>query len=208
MSFTQRYKRDIIELLNRNLSGDRKKNKLDKIKYRGVFQMGSRIPSLKYKNKTKISSETHISHISELTFDKALPLFKNQQIKTKLIKNVGTNKEHQKKKPVPIFKITYRKSNILIQNKIKFEQKNLRFLKNIDDEINKEMDVGTKSFLSKNNTKFKIANRIERQNFYSRIRNAFDDIRLIKKKNFSFNKSLFLFKPLHGEFKQMMDNLG
>ena len=65
-----------------------------------------------------------------------------------------------------------------------------------DDVIIKDIDKNVRFLLLKNDSKLKMMNKIERLNFYKKINKVFDDINIINKKYFYFNKSLIFFTPL------------
>ena len=219
MSFTQKYKLDIMDLLNKNTNRDIKiKNK---IKFRKINFLNQNhknnlhIVNLKHSNQLRELNEKkpftpiHHTNISIINIQNTFPFFSNKKIKSKINKEIN-KKNICKKKFIPIFKINYRnirKKNFFSEDKIRFENThnchNNKLLGNIDDEIKKDIDKNIKNILLKNNAKYKMENKMERINFYKRIQKAYDDINIINKRNLYINKSLFLFTPLNGIYQKM-----
>ena len=207
MSFTQRYKKDITDLLKKNKTLDNKrikkikiiKNNFNSIKNNNSFLS---IVNLKhyFKQKTfkKNKLATPNNHSENSKMNSLVPIFSNKRIKSKIDKETNTIKEYNIKL-IPIHKPKLNKNkNAFSYDKIKFNNTyNKIFLKRINDEIKNDIDTNTKNVLSKNDSKFKLSNKLERLNFYRKIQKAYDEITMIKRKNFIFDKSLFLFSPIN-----------
>ena len=207
MSFTQRYKKDITDLLKKNKTLDNKrikqikiiKNNFNSIKNNNSFLS---IVNLKhyFKQKTfkKNKLATPNNHSENSKMNSLVSIFSNKRIKSKIDKETNTIKEYNIKL-IPIHKPKLNKNkNAFSYDKIKFNNTyNKIFLKRINDEIKNDIDTNTKNVLSKNDSKFKLSNKLERLNFYRKIQKAYDEITMIKRKNFIFDKSLFLFSPIN-----------
>ena len=215
MSFTQRYKLNIMDLLNKNMNRNIKSK--NKIKIRKINCLNQN-----NKNKLHIVNLKHSIHIKDLTEKKSFtPIhhinisINNMHNTFSIFSNKKINKETNrtniyKKKFIPIFKINYRnirKKNCFSFDKSRIENNhncyNNKLLRNIDDEIKKDIDKNIKNILLKNNAKYKMENKMERINFYKRIQKAYDDINIINKRNLYINKSLFLFTPINGIYQKM-----
>lgn len=207
MSFTQRYKKDITDLLKKNKTLDNKrikkikiiKNNFNSIKNNNSFLS---IVNLKhyFKQKTfkKNKLATPNNHSENSKMNSLVSIFSNKRIKSKIDKETNTIREYNIKL-IPIRKPQLNKNkNAFSYDKIKFNNTyNKIFLKRINDEIKNDIDTNTKNVLSKNDSKFKLSNKLERLNFYRKIQKAYDEITMIKRKNFIFDKSLFLFSPIN-----------
>ena len=219
MSFTQTYKLDIMDLLNKNMNRNIKiknKIKLRKINFlnqnkKNKLHIVNLKNSIHLKDLREKKSFTPIHHtnISINNITNTFSIFSNKKIKSKINKEANT-KNIYKKKFIPIFKINYRnirKKNCFSVDKVRLENNhnchNNKLLRNIDDEIKKDIDKNIKNILLKNDAKYKMENKIERINFYKRIQKAYDDINIINKRNLYINKSLFLFTPINGIYQKM-----
>ena len=219
MSFTQKYKLDIMDLLNKNMHRDiiiKNKFKLKKISFLNNNNKNKiHIVNLKHSNQLKDLTEKksftpiHHTNISFNNIPNTFSIFSNKKIKSKINKETNS-KNFYKKKIIPIFKLNYRnirKKNCFSVDKTRFENShnchNNKLLRNVDDEIKKDIDKNIKNILLKNDSKHKMENKMERINFYKRIQKAYDDINIINKRNLYINKSLFLFTPLNGIYQKM-----
>ena len=201
MSFTQRYKKDIMDLLHKS--------------------------ALKRKNINEKSNQTDNTHIVNLkhsdllnnNLSKNKPIYLNNSFyplknefpsvsifnNKKINRATSMNKVYNKKY-IPMFKINYRKirkNNCFSDTKRFSNYYNKTKILNIDDEIVKDIDKNIKFLLVKNDAKYKLINKLERINFYNRIKKAHDEINIINKKKLYFNKSLFLFTPFKGIYQRM-----
>ena len=153
-----------------------------------------------FKQKTfkKNKLATPNNHSENSKMNSFVSIFSNKKIKSKIDKETNTIKEYNIKL-IPIHKPKLNKNkNAFSYDKIKFNNTyNKIFLKRINDEIKNDIDTNTKNVLSKNDSKFKLSNKLERLNFYRKIQKAYDEITMIKRKNFIFDKSLFLFSPIN-----------
>ena len=206
MSFTQKYKKDIIDLLNKNNILDKKRKKKIKL-FKNNFNNTNKnsflqIVNLKHyllnKNleRNKLATPTHLSEHSKINSE--FSIFCNKKIKSKIDKGTNTIREYTAKL-IPFYRFNHQKKiKNFSSDKIKFNvtYNKKYFLKYIDDEIKNSIDINTKYYLSKNDSNFKLLNKLERLNFYKRIQKAYDKINDIKRNNFYFDKSLFLFSPL------------
>ena len=214
MSFTQRYKLDIMDLLMNKDNKIKNKIKLRKINLLNQNNKNKlHIVNLKHSNLIKDLSAkksfTPIHHTNISINNVPNTLFSNKKIKSKINKQ-NTRKNIYKKKYIPIFKINYRnirKKNCFSVDRPRCENShnchNNNILRNLDDKIKKDIDKNVKNILLKNDSKFKMDNKMERINFYKRIKKAYDDINIINKRNLYINKSLFLFTPINGIYQKM-----
>ena len=112
---------------------------------------------------------------------------------------------------MPIFKIHFRNirkiNDCFSEDKTKFgncnSYKRMKLIRNIDDEIDKDINRSVKFLLLKNDSKYKMINKMERLNFYKKINKVYQDINFISKKQLFFNRSLFLFTPLDSIYQKM-----
>ena len=216
MSFTQRYKQNIIDLLNKNTNKNKNANVIPKITNNNNNYNHFHIVNIKNsKNQVAVVSEREITSYnhcnnSNMNSYNSFSIFNNKKIKAKVNKKTNTNKIYNKKL-MPIFKIHYRNirkiNNCFSDDKIKvnsnYNYKSMKLIRNIDDEINKDLNKNVKFLLLKNDSKHKMINKIERLNFYKKINKVYNDINFINKKNIYFNKSLFLLTPLDSIYQKM-----
>ena len=223
MSFIQKYKKDIIDLLKRNRNTERQKsNKMNlekfKLKINNQFKNRNNILTLKHidilgnfaNNKSNAifiqnSSSTRFGSTNNSSF------LNNKKNILKVDKGVNTSKTYIQKKKIPkIYNRVNRNNNLmsyLSDNKRRFNNGNkIKLIKRIKNNNNifncnkleKNNDKNyLKILLIKNkNIKYKMFDKKGALNFYKNTRKVYEEINSLREKKFTFNKSTFLFTPL------------
>ena len=216
MAFTQRYKKNIMDLLNKNIKTNKDAKNITLKKLNIKDKNNLHILNLKHSiyQKDNINKRAftpiinnNISNI--ISSSNVFSIFNNKKIKTKLNKQ-NNNMKIYNKNIIPKYKIHYRnirKNNCFSNDKTRFDNinhyKKMKLISGGDDVIIKDIDKNVRFLLLKNDSKQKMMNKIERLNFYKKINKVFDDINIINKKYFYFNKSLTFFTPLDSIYKKM-----
>jgi len=207
MSFIQKYKKDINELLNKNMNSDRKYK--SKINLRKIY----------FNNPQK--NKVHIVHLKNINIfiNSSVKMDSNQNLlhsKIKSCNSVNSSSNNKKNKTkinknlIPIYKINYRtlkkNDNYNLFPDIKYRLSKscckLKDIKNINEEINNNINKKIENLLSINYSKYKMLNKIERLDFFNKIKKAHDNIKNIKNKTTRFNHSMLLFAPSNGLYQK------
>ena len=209
MSFIQKYKKDIIELLNKNMNSDRKyKSKIN-------------LKKIHFNNPQK--NKVHTVHLKNINIfiNSRLKMDPNQNLlhsKIKSCNSINSSSNNNKNKTktkinknlIPIYKINNRtlkkkdNYNIFpdIKHRLNKSCSKLKDFRNINEEINNNINKKIEHLLSINYSKYRMLNKIERLNFYNKIKKAHDNINNIKNKTTRFNHSMLLFAPSSGLYQK------
>ena len=208
MSFTQRYKKNIMDLLKKK--SQKRKNIIESAKINLNNQNNKKfnLINIKYSNLLNVNNK----NFPIILNNKYFPSNNDFPNNISSLKNKKTNKatsmnKISNKKYISIFKIYYRKiknNTFFSNNKARYNYK-MNLIKNIDDEINVDIDKNVKNILLKNDYKYKMINKSERLIFYNKIKKAHDDINIINNKKLNFNQSAYLFTPFKGIYQKMID---
>ena len=210
MSFTQRYKKNIMDLLKKNYQKRKKIIECAKINFNNQNKKKSNLINIKYSNLFTINNR----NLPIIPNKKYYPSNNDFPHNISSISNKKTNKatsmnKISNKKYISIFKIYYRKikkNKFYSDNKTRYNSNyRMNLIRNIDDEINVDIDKNIKNILLKNDSKYKMINKSERLKFYNKIKKAHDDINIINIKKLNFNQSAYLFTPFRGIYQKMID---
>jgi len=225
MSFIQKYKKDIFDLLKKNRTiGVLNKNKLEKNNLCHTARSNAKVLNMKYLlddfEKNKFNNSNHNSFNNKYN---SIPssIFTNKKLVLKLKINKDANDKINNKIQTirPYIHVNYKNHinnkyyNCLSGEKRKFKNghfkaklsKSTNYPKRICDDMhyhitssNKNNDYFKHLLLKKNIIKYKAFDKREALTFYKKINKVYDQISLRNTKNILFSKSNFLFAKLGG----------